>query len=80
MKKKLFIVIIGFILSHNAYADKIEYYSGTTKLVKEMGKNGTAESTFVYAPVTVITLAVETVLAPSVWFWNLFQDEKKEEN
>lgn len=78
MKKLILIFIIGLTLTTAVSADKIKYYDSTTGLVKQMGENGTATSTFYYAPAVVISAVVETVLSPSVWFWNLFQDEKVE--
>jgi len=79
MRKIMFLLVVGLLLSSTVNADKIKYYSATTSFVKEMGKDGTASSTFYYAPATVVSAVIETVLAPSVWFWNLFQEEESKE-
>jgi len=76
MKKAMFILIMGLILSTTASADKIKYYDATTTLVDKMGKDGTASTTFYYTPAVVFSSVVETVLLPPVWFFNLFQEEK----
>lgn len=76
MKKVIFFLIVGMVLSSTVNADKIRYYASTTSLVGQMGENGTASSTYYYAPAVVVSAVIETALAPSVWFWNLFQEEK----
>ena len=76
MKKIMFFLIVGMALSSAVNADKIKYYASTTSLVKQMGENGSASSTYYYAPAAVVSAVIETVLAPSVWFWNLFQEEE----
>lgn len=78
MKKLILVFIVGLTLCSTVSADKIKYYAATTSLTKQMGENGTASSTFYYAPAVVVSAVVETVLSPSVWFWNLFQNKEVE--
>lgn len=78
MKKLILVFIIGLTLCSTASADKIRYYAATTGLVKQMGDSGTASSTFFYGPAVVVSAVVETILSPSVLFWNLFQKKNSE--